>query len=1044
VAIVSFVILLMGSLAVVRMRTDILPTIDIPVVVVAWSYPGLSADDMEQRIVWLSERSYSTTVSGITRIESQSIDGLGILRIYFEPDTDMGSAVAQLSSASLTASRFMPTGIQPPVVLPYNASNVPVAQVTISSATVPEQQLYDLGLNAIRVRLFTVPGLSTPAPYGGKSRQVMIDIDPAAAAARGLSPSSIADAVLASNIIVPAGNLRAGDTEYAVATNSSPETVDEFRRFPLAIGAGPPLLLGDVANVRDGYAVQQNVVRVDGRRAAYLVILRKANASTLAVVEAARALLPSIKSTLPPGVELKLDFDQSAFVRAAVSGVLREAVVASLLVSLLILAFLGSVRSVVIVCTSIPLAILSALVSLFLSGNTLNIMTLGGLALAIGMLVDDATVEVENIHRNLHQGKDLRTAILDGAHQVARPALAATATVCIVFFPVIFLFGPAKHLFTPLALSVVCAMGASYLLSRTLVPVLAHRLMSGASERQGSAITRRIDGWREAAFDGLQRAYGAALWSVLRKRAYFVGCALLVVAGTVLLAGSVGADFFPQVDAGQMRLHVRAPIGTRIEKTEQLVSDVEARIRQVVGPKDLAAINDNIGVPFFVNLAFVRSDNIGPQDAEVLASLRPGHRPTVEYQRRLREELPHAFPGVQFYFQPADIVSQVLDFGVSAPLDVQILGNDLEKTAALARTLRERMRRIPGAVDVRIAQAFDRPTIRVDVDRELAAQAGLTQRDVANSLLVSLSSSALVAPSFWVSPSNRINYLVAVQTPLSKATSLEDLRAIPIARTASSAPGSDEQSAIAEYVGAVSRVRPAVSSPVFSHETVQRVVNVQSGVEGRDLGSVANRVAAAVRELGPLPPGVRVQIRGQSESMLASFKSLGFGLAIAALLVYGVLVILFQSWRDPVIILLAVPAALAGVVWMLATTHTTLNVESLMGAVMAVGVAVSNSILLVSFANDARIEQNLDAFGAILHAAKTRLRPVLMTALAMILGMLPMALGRGEGAEQNAPLGRAVIGGLVVATAATLFFIPIAYTVLRRDRPRALESEATA
>jgi multidrug efflux pump subunit AcrB len=841
----------------------------------------------------------------------------------------------------------------------------------------------------------------------------------------------VVQAVLASNLTVPAGTARIGGTEYDVTVNNSPPSVAEFNRLPVKVVNGAPILLGDVAKVHDGFAQQQNIVRVNGQRSTYLVILKKAGASTLAVVDAAKELVPVIQATAPGGMEVKLDFDQSVFVRAAVDGVVREGVIAAVLVSLMILIFLGSWRSVVIVSTSIPLAITVALIALFLLGQSLNIMTLGGLALAIGMLVDDATVAIENIHRNQGLGKPLTIAILDGSAEVATPALAATLVICIVFFPVVLLVGPAKYLFASLALSVVFSMLASYVLSRTLVPALAHKLGSGEAHGAHERAFDRL-------FEGFRGAYTRVLAAALERRGYVLVVATLLVVGGAALATVVGLDFFPEVDAGQMRLHVRAPIGTRIEDTEALVAAVEHEIRAVIPADEVATINDNIGVPQFYNLAFVGTDSIGSQDAEVLIALRPEHHPTRAYLRAIRARLPARFPGTTFYFQSADIVSQVLSFGLSAPVDIEIEGANFDKTTELARTLRDRVRLIPGVVDVRIPQVLSHPALAVTVDRERAAQVGLSQRDVAQNLLVSLSSSSLVSPSFWLSPENNVNYLVVAQTPLAKAASVDDLLHTPISSPAPRADGpafTAVGTAVAPSLAAIAHVAPGSTKAMISHDNVQRVLDVQLNVDGRDLGAVAADIDDAIAALGPLPPGAKVRVRGQSEAMLSSFKSLGLGLILAAVLVYLLLVVLFQSFLDPFIIIIAVPGALVGVLVMLGLTGTTLNVESLMGTIMAVGVAVSNSILLVSFANDVREVDEMGPVRAALEAGRTRLRPVLMTALAMILGMVPMALGFGEGGEQNAPLARAVIGGLAVATVVTLLVVPVVYSLVRRARP---------
>src|SRR5215813_12189292 len=946
-------------------------------------------------------------------MESQSITGTGIIKLYFEPDADLGTAIAQITSVSQTASRLMPPGIQPPTILRFNAGNVPVAQVT-TSGTASEQQLFDYGLNFLRVRLFTIPGTSMPAPYGGKFRQIMVDVDPVATAAKGLSPQDVVQSLLQSNVIVPAGTAQIGSTEYNVTLNSSPTTAEQFNALPVKVVNGAPVLLRDVARVRDGFAVQNNIVHINGKRATYLVVLKHSNASTLAVVDGVKALLPSIQAAAPEGIELKLDFDQSIFVRAALRNVLHEAVISSLLVSLMILFFLGSFRSVLIVSSSIPLAILVGVVGLFVTGNSFNIMTLGGLSLAIGMLVDDATVEVENIHRNLGEGKGLTVAILDGAYLVARPALAATLTICIVFFPVVLLEGPARYLFTPLAVAAVFSMLASYLLSRTLVPSMMRLLEGRASHapEEGEGFLARFNRWRDAGFNRFRAAYGRALETILHHRPWALGTALILVVVSFTLPPIVGLDFFPTVDSGLMRLHFRAPNGTRITDTERLVLEAERKIRQIIPPNELQALNDNIGVPVFYNLAFVSSDNIASMDADILISLKPGHRPTEEYMRRIREELPRDFPGSSLYFQPADIVSQVLNFGLPAPIDVQIEFPDLNKG--------------------------------YDVDRLRAAQVGLSQRDVANNLLTSLSSSSLVNPNFWLSPQNNVNYFVAVQTPLPSMRSTSDLLATPLTsgaqplrQTPTRTLTDSAASAGSVYLGTFSQISAGKSLGSVNHSTIQRVINVQAAAGLRDLGSVARDIDRAIASLPELPKGVKISVRGQIESMRTSFGSLGLGLILAVVLVYLLLVVLFQSWLDPFIILAAVPGALVGILWMLAVTGTSLNVESFMGAIMSVGIAVSNSILLVSYANEVRSQRRLSPLEAALEAGKVRLRPVLMTALAMVLGMLPMALALGEGGEQNAPLGRAVIGGLLVATFVTLFIVPVVYSVLRRKEPQA-------
>ncbi len=1039
VAVMAMLILLMGVLSLTRMQADIFPVIDIPVVAVVWSYPGLSAEDMERRVVLISERAYSTTVNGIARIESTSIPGVGFLRVYFQPGADIGSAISQLSSVSSTLLRITPPGMTPPNIIQFNASNVPVAQLTISSETLPEQELADYGLNFVRVRLFTIPGLSTPAPFGGKQRQIIVDLDPEALASKGLSPGDVVQALNAGNAILPAGTARIGTIEYNVLTNAAPTALEELAAIPIRVVGGQPVLIRDVARVSDSYAQQTNIVRVDGRRATYLAILKHADASTLAVVDAAREALPAIRAAAPQGMEFRIDFDQSLFVRGAIASVVREAVIAALLVSLMVLVFLGSLRSVLLVATSIPLAILSAVIGLYLAGQTVNVMTLGGLALAIGMLVDDATVEVENIHRNRAEGKPITVAILDGARQVATPAIVSTLSICLVFFPVVFLYGPAKYLFTPLALSVVLAMLASYLLSRTLVPSLARRLLPRGEQRPG-----RLNRFRERAFERLSRGYGRVLDGALAHRAFVLVVAACLVAVTGALALHVGSDFYPRVDAGQMRLHVRAPVGTRIEETERLVADVERAVRELIPAREIATINDMIGVPIYYNLAFVPTDNTSGMDAEIRVALAAEHSPTDGWMRRLRSELPARFPGVEFYFMPADIVTQVLNFGVPSPIDLQIEGPDLARSYAVARRLRDEVAAVPGAVDVHVRQVLDYPALRVDVDRVRAAEQGLGVSSVANSLLVALTGSGTVSPSYFLNPKNNVNYTVAVRTPPDAIDSEDALARTPLAppapiavtSTALGPPPGEIPRAPAQTLGNLATVTPAATPTEIDHYTVQRVLDVAADVDGRDLGAVAADIQRRVAALGPLPGGMRVTLRGQYEVMRQSFASMGGGLVLAVVLIYLLMVVLFQSWIDPLVIVSAVPGALAGILWMLAATGTTLNVQSLMGAIMAVGIAVANSILLVSFANDARSgDEDPGPVRAIAEAARTRLRPVLMTALAMILGMAPMALGLGEAGEQNAPLGRAVIGGLVVATAMTLVVVPVLYALVRRKPP---------
>ncbi len=1049
-AVVAAVILLLGVISVQGMIVDIFPVINIPVVGVVWTYPGLPAEDMETRVVFPAERGYTTTVNGISRMESESIPGVGLIQIYFEPGADIGSAVAQITSSSLTSLRVMPPAITPPNIVQFNASNVPVAQLTLTSESLTEATLFDYAQNFVRLSLFTIPGLSTPAPYGGLQRQINVDVDPGRLYARGLSPQDIVTALNASNLIIPAGTARIGDLEYIVQLNSSPKRVEEFKNFPVKVVGGMPVTLGQVAHVVDAYADQTNLVRINGKRATYLNILKKAEASTLKVVDAMRAAIPKILSTAPPGMNLNVAFDQSTFVRASIQSVLREGLIAAVLVSTMIFIFLGSWRSVFIVCLSIPLSILSSIIFLNVTGNSLNIMTLGGLSLAIGMLVDDATVEIENIHRNVSLSPSITVAILNGASQVALPAIVSTLSICLVFSPVGLLVGPARYLYMPLALSVVFAMLASYVLSRTLVPTLARMLMPaeyGARAENGARKSRieryneKRDKWIEAA----RERYGMILSRILEHPFLALGIFSVFFAMTILLPLLViGQDFFPATDTGLMRLHVRARSGLRIEESEKLIERVENRIRELIPPAELQTINSTIGIPLTYNLAFVPTDNVGAMDSEVLIELQTDHRPTVEYQKKIRTALAADFPGVQTYFQPADIVSQVLSFGLSAPIDIQIQSQDIQEAYVFARKIRDKLQQIPGAVDVNIKQVFDYPTLNVDVDRVRAAKVGIRQFDIASSLLVSLSSSSLISPSFYLNPDNHVNYFVVTKTPLPLVSSIDQLLGTPVTPPSAvnilqsvpiQMPG-QFPSASSQTLGNLAKVSTVTTLNEINHHNVQRVVDVTANVEDRDLGSTASDIRRAINGLGKLPRGMVITILGQSDVMQSSFARLGLGILFAVVLVYLLMVILFQSWIDPFIIMGALPGAFAGILWMLAITGTTINVVSLMGSIMAVGIAVSNSILMVSFANEIRGDNpKLTSTEAALQAGKTRLRPVIMTALAMILGMIPMALGLGEGGDQNAPLGRAVIGGLLFATLTTLLIVPVIYANLRKGPP---------
>jgi multidrug efflux pump subunit AcrB len=1046
VAVLSLLVLLLGGLAVTRMVVDFFPKIDIPVVFVGWNYPGLSAEEMERRVVIISERAYSTTVNGIERIESNCIPGIGLVKVYFHQGTDIGAAIAQINAINGTILRILPPGITPPVIIQYDPATVPIVQMVFASKTLPEGRIFDHAFNFVRVKLFTIPGLTVPAPFGGRLRQIMVDLNPELMTAKGISPNDVVNALQSSNVLVPAGNARIGGTDYNVTMNSSPPSVDQFNQMPLRVANGVPVLLGDVAKVADGFAVQNNIVHVDGRRATYLTILKHSEASSLAVVEATRDMLPEIRKAAPEGIDINLDFDQSVYVRAAIRNVATEAVIASLLVSLMILVFLGSWRNTIVVITSIPCAMAAGLLGLYFTGNTINLMTLAGLSLATGILVDDATVAVENIHRHRSMGQPLTVAILEGSREVALPRTMATLAICIVFIPVAFLYGVSKYLFIPLALSVVFALLASYILSFTLVPMLSRQLLAGEhhEDGQGSGWGARFDRGRESILDWMRDTYGVVLAVIMRHRPFVLVCLLLLGSVSVFLGRVVGTDFFPAADVGIMKLHFRASVGTRIEETEKLVLAVEDEIRKIVPPEEISTVNDMLGVPLFFNLAFVPTDNISGMDADILISLKRPHRPSAYWMRELRAQLPPKFPGATMYFQNADIVTQVLNFGLPAPIDVQIQDQNFERAQSYAARVRMVIEETPGAVDVRQMQVLNYPALRVEVDRVRAARLGLTQRDVANNVLTSLSSSAIVNPSYFLNP-NGVNYTVAVQTPIERMTSVDDLMATPITSgntqvlDAVPAPRLDAMpGAPVTRLANIASVKPETGYQLVSHYTVQRVLDIAANIDGRDLGGVVSDIKKKIDAMTAekdFPPTAKIVIRGQYQVMNASFDSLVGGLLLAIVLVYALLVVLFQSWIDPFIIMMAVPGALIGILWVLALTGTTINVMSLMGAIMAVGIGVSNSILVVSFANDLRAEKSLEVIEAAIEAGKTRLRPVLMTALAMIIGMVPMALGLGEAGEQNAPLGRAVIGGLAMATVATLFVVPVVYTFVRKNMP---------
>ncbi|MDQ6705646.1 MAG: efflux RND transporter permease subunit [Acidobacteriota bacterium] len=1049
--VMSALIVILGVAAIVSMPTDIFPNIDIPVVSVIWSYNGVSPDEMASRITTISERAMTTVVNDIEHMESQSYNGVSVIKLYFQPSVKVELAIAQITSLSQTILRVLPPGIFAPGIVKYNAASVPILQLSVNSKSLTEQQLYDYGTNFIRTQLATVQGASVPLPYGGKPRQIMVDLDPEALYAKHLSATDVSNAINAQNLILPAGTAKVGDREYLVRLNSSPQLVSAMNDLPIKTVNGATVYIKDVAQVRDGFAVQANVVRQNGGRSTLLTVLKSGNASTLDIVKKVKEALPRILAGLPPELSVTPLFDQSIFVREAITGVVREGAIAAVLTGLMILLFLGSWRSTLIVCISIPLSILTSLIVMSLFGETLNVMTLGGLALAVGILVDDATVEIENVHRNMAQKKPITRAILDGAQQIAVPAFVSTLAISIVFVPVLLLTGAAKYLFTPLAMAVVFAMMASYFLSRTLVPTMVHFLLRSEIEvyAQGeeahaaagsTGIIWRIHHAFNRQFEKIRNRYkGALSWS-LDHRGLVASLFGVFCLGSIALGMLVGEDFFPYIDSGQMRLHVRTPQGTRIEDAEQMFGRVEEEIKRQIPRDELFTILDNIGLPSGgINLAFSDSASIGTGDGEILIALNKKHGPTQEYTRKLRNVLRGEFPYLTFFFQPANITNQILNFGLPAPIDIQIVGRDAKNNYKVAREIERRVSLIPGAVDVHIHQEIDYPEIRVNVDRTKADQVGITQRDVANSLLISLSSSGQTAPNQWLNPANGVNYQVAVQTPQYRVDSFDALQRTPI----SSGAGGNTQ-----LLSNLATLGRGTSTAVVNHYNVQPVFDVYANVDERDLGGVASEIRKIMKDVTPrLPKAAFLELRGQVETMRSSFVRLGIGLIFAIVLVYMLIVVNFQSWLDPFIILLALPGALSGIIWMLFVTQTTFNVPSLMGAIMCIGVATANSILVVTFANDERMEGK-DALQAALSAGYTRIRPVTMTALAMIIGMMPMALGLGEGGEQNAPLGRAVIGGLIVATFSTLFFVPIAYSYLRKTAPvdmdRQIDEEAHA
>ncbi len=1035
--VLALLILLVSPLVIMRTPTDIFPNVDIPVIAALWNYTGLSAEEMEERIGSQYERSLTTVVTDVEHIESQTVNGRSITKVYFRPGTKVDMAMAQLTAVGQATIRQMPPGTTPPFMIVYSASSVPILQLALSGQGLSEQQLFDYAANAIRTQLATVKGAAVPWPYGGKQRQIMVDLQPALLQSKGLSPQDVVTAVTNQNLALPAGTSKIGQFEYDVGLNSAPRTVQEINDLPIKAANDTTIYVHDVANVRDGFSPQTNIVRRNGQRGALLTVMKIGTASTLDIVKNVRDLLPKIAATLPPELKIEPIADQSLFVRAAVNGVIREAIIAAGLTAVMILLFLGSWRSTLIIAISIPLSILVSICVLSALGETINIMTLGGLALAVGILVDDATVEIENIHRNQAMNKPIIRAILDGAQQIAVPALVSTLCITIVFLPMFFLTGVARYLFVPLAEAVAFAMLASYLLSRTLVPTLAmYLLKSGDHHGEPSAwnIAGRVQRAFEAGLERLREGYRNKLEACVRHRALFLPGFLAACGATFLLAPWLGQDFFPATDGGQFNLHFRAKTGTRIEETAHLGDLIETEIRRTIPQGELGSIIDNIGLPYSsINMAYSNSAPIGPMDADVLVTLNEGHRPTPEYVRELRRRLPEEFPGVTFYFLPSDMISQILNFGLPAPIDVQVSGPDIEANHAFATNLLRQLRRVPGAVDLRVHQLFDQPRIEIDVDRTKALESGFTQLNVANNALLSLSGSSQVTPSFWLDPHSGVIYNVTAQTPQYDLDSFSDLENIPVA---------GDSARRTELLSDFATTSRSVDMPLISHYNIQRAVDIYGSVQDRDLGAVAadvNRIIDANRN--KLPRGSQLIVRGQIATMQSSFQGLLGGLVLAIVLVYLLIVVNFQSWLDPFIIITALPAALAGIVLFLFATRTTISVPALMGAIMSVGVATSNSILVISFAKE-RLAEHGDPSLAAIEAGFTRFRPVLMTALAMIIGMVPMALGMGEGGEQNAPLGRAVIGGLLLATVATLFFVPTVFSFLHRVPGRSPQSQA--
>ena len=1065
-AVVALLLMVLGPLAIVNMPVDIFPNIDIPVVTMLWNYQGFSPEQMASRIVTLSERSLTTTVNDIEHIESSSLYGIAVIKIYFQPGVNIANAVAQVTAIGQTQIRQMPAGTTPPLVIQYNASSVPIIQLGLSGQGLSEMQLNDLGLNFIRTQLVTVPGAGIPYPYGGKQRQVQVDLNMEALQSKGLTPADVVNTIGAQNLILPSGTIKIGPFEYQIETNSAPETIAELNDLPIRQVNGATVYVHDVAHVRNGFPPQTNIVRVNGQRASLLSIIKTGNTSTLSIVKGILAKADSLKSQLPPQLKISPLGDQSIFVRESISGVVHEAVIAACLTAIMILVFLGSWRSTLIIAVSIPLSILTSLLVLSALGETINIMTLGGLALAVGILVDDATVEIENINRNLEAGKAIEQAILDGAAQIAVPALVATISICIVFVPMFFLGGVAKYLFVPLAEAVIFAMLASYLLSRTVVPTMAKYLLREHDESEEEQKRHSLNPFIrfqllfEHSFEKIRGGYRRILELCVQHAGVFIVIFFVFTMGSAaLLLPYLGEDFFPSVDSGQFKLHIRARTGTRIEDTAELCDRIDNTIRQLIPKQELDTIIDNIGLPYSsINLSYSNSAPVGPADADIQVSLAAHHRPTDEYVQKLREELPRRFPGTTFYTLPVDMVTQILNFGLPSPIDIQIVGPNQAGNREFAERLLNEVKYVPGTADMRIQQPFNNPKLEIAVNRSMAQGAGITQRDVMSSLLVATSGSFQTSPTFYLDPKNGVEYDIAAESPQYTMDMLQDLKNIPVQpsggagapmQTGSYGAGMPPSSAAmggqpVEILGNLASVQPGQEQAVVTHYNITPVVDIFGNVSGTDLASVSKGIDAKIAQMkGELPRGSRIVVRGQVQTMRSSYVGLLGGLLFSIVLVYLLIVVNFQSWLDPFIIVTALPAAISGIVWFLFITHTRLSVPALTGAIMCMGVATSNSILVVSFARE-QLEVTVgDAAQSALNAGYVRFRPVLMTALAMILGMLPMSLGLGSGGEQNAPLGRAVIGGLLFATVSTLFFVPTVFSVLHgRVERRRHEREA--